>query len=255
MSYSRTVKFVALLGASIMLPSVAFANCGTTCASHSTSSHSSSHIHGAQYNTPALSSWKASPSYVAPVPQMRGSSKGSSYVGSRTYSSGSTYSGSTYGGTTANCPSGTALQNDGTCLDTSGSFTSAPTYSSSSSSYGSGSISATYSDNSATVVPFTSPASVPGLGVNESLVPTSCPVSVSNPDGGRVLGCYAVAKPALVAQPVYTPVTTYTRVVHPVIYVRYPVPTPVPYIQDVYVGGCGGFNTRYGAGYPGACGW
>lgn len=225
MSYSRTVKFIALLGASVMLPSAAFANCTTTCASHTAKSHNSSHIHGAQYNTPALSSWTASPSYVPPAPQMRGSSTGSSYVGS-SFSAGNSYMSS------ASTQSG-----------------------SSSSSYGSGSISATYSDSSATVVPFTSPASVPGLGINESLVPTSCPVSVSNPDGGRVLGCYAVAKPTPVMRPVYTPVTAYTRVVHPVIYVRYPVPTPVPYIQDVYVGGCGGFHTRYGADYPGACGW
>lgn len=246
MSYSRTLKIAALLGTSaILLPSTAMANCGNTCVSaHSSSHHSSSH---GSYDTPMLSSWTASPSYTAPATSYTQSTQGSSYTGS-SHHSGSSHAGSAYTVNTAmNCPTGTMPQSDGTCLDTSGSYGA---------SYGSGSISSSYSGGSPALIPFTSSASIPGLGANESLVPTSCPVSVSNPEGGRVIGCYAVSKPAPVVQaPVMRAVTTYTRVVRPVIYVRYPVPTPVPYIQDVYVGGCGGYNTRYGSGYPGSCGW
>ncbi len=57
--------------------------------------------------------------------------------------------------------------------------------------------------------------SVPGLGHNESLRATSCPVNVYNPNHGQVLGCYNVVKP--VAQ------THYYRIVRPVIYIHYPV--------------------------------
>ena len=105
---------------------------------------------------------------------------------------------------------------------------SAPSYtmshSQASSSYGSGSISSTYSLDS--TYSFSGPvSSAPGLGAGESLQPTSCPVSVDSPAGSRVLGCYSVVRK------VYAPVarTTYYRVVRPVVYVRYPVPVPVPY--------------------------
>lgn len=57
--------------------------------------------------------------------------------------------------------------------------------------------------------------SVPGLGQNESLRATSCPVNVYNPNHGEVLGCYNVVKP--VAQ------TQYYRIIRPVIYIHYPV--------------------------------
>lgn len=86
--------------------------------------------------------------------------------------------------------------------------------------YGTGSISQTYSDNS--FYGFSgSTASVQGLGANESLQATNCPVNVYDNGEGQVLGCYNVVKP--VAQ------TTYYRVVRPVIYVRYPVPVAVPF--------------------------
>ncbi len=83
------------------------------------------------------------------------------------------------------------------------------------------------------VVPFStrhanvSNLSIAGMGPNERLCPTQCPVSVHNPEGGKVLGCYNVCKPVA---PTVTPVhvQSYIRVVRPVIYVRYPVPTPVP---------------------------
>lgn len=70
-----------------------------------------------------------------------------------------------------------------------------------------------------------SPSSIPGLGHNESLRPTTCPTSVYNPDGRKVLGCYDVVKP--VPQITYSQ-ATYYRVVRPIVYVRYPVPVAVP---------------------------
>jgi hypothetical protein len=88
------------------------------------------------------------------------------------------------------------------------------------STYGTGSVSQTYSDDS-TYGFSGSTASVPGLGQNESLQATNCPVNVYNNGEGTVLGCYNVVKPV--------PQTTYYRVVRPVVYVRYPVPVAVPY--------------------------
>lgn len=67
-----------------------------------------------------------------------------------------------------------------------------------------------------------------GLGPNEQLQPTQCPVAVHNPEGRRVLGCYHVVKrwtPPKVRRPIDN--GTYYRVVRPIIYVRYPVPVPV----------------------------
>ena len=82
------------------------------------------------------------------------------------------------------------------------------------------------------VVPFSTSVSsvshhrIDGMGPNERLCPTKCPVDVYNPEGGKVLGCYNVCKTAPVVRPVQ--VQSYIRVVRPIIYVRYPVPTPVP---------------------------
>jgi len=87
-------------------------------------------------------------------------------------------------------------------------------------SYGSGSISQTYSDSS-TYSFSGSTASVQGLGYNESLQATNCPVNVYGSGEGTVVGCYNVVKPV--------PQTSYYRVVRPVVYVRYPVPVAVPY--------------------------
>lgn len=103
----------------------------------------------------------------------------------------------------------------------------APTLSSyeADSTYGTGSISETYSDPN-TYSFHGSTTSIPGLGQNESLQPTSCPVNVHGTGEGRVLGCYNVVKP--VAR------TAYYRVVRPVIYVRYPVPVAVPYTSPCH---------------------
>jgi hypothetical protein len=86
--------------------------------------------------------------------------------------------------------------------------------------YGSGSISQTYSSYD-TQSFYGSTQSVQGLGANESLQATNCPVNVYGAGEGRVVGCYNVVKPV--------PQTTYYRIVRPVIYVRYPVPVAVPY--------------------------
>lgn len=93
------------------------------------------------------------------------------------------------------------------------------------STYGTGSISDTYSD--ANTYSFSgSTASVPGLGQNESLQAVNCPVNVYGSGEGTVLGCYNVVKPV--------PQTTYYRVVRPVVYVRYPVPVAVPYTSPCH---------------------
>lgn len=81
------------------------------------------------------------------------------------------------------------------------------------------------------MVPFTSPAPmrgpvhIDGLGTNEFLQQTNCPVNVHGMKAGqKVLGCYSVMK--------QTPRVAYqhVQVVHPVIYVRYAVPTPVYHV-------------------------
>ena len=93
------------------------------------------------------------------------------------------------------------------------------------------------SSHQSSYMPFTSsaslsgPISMNGLGANEFLQPTSCPVNVNALESGQtVLGCYNVAK--------RTPRVTYSapqyvQVVRPIIYVRYPVPTPVQVVRPV----------------------
>lgn len=91
--------------------------------------------------------------------------------------------------------------------------------------YGTGSISETYTATD--TYGFTgSTTSVPGLGANESLQATNCPVNVYGAGEGTVLGCYNVVKPV--------PQTTYYRVVRPIVYVRYPVPVAVPYTSPCH---------------------
>ncbi len=110
-------------------------------------------------------------------------------------------------------------------------------YSSSSSlgtSYTGGSYSSSYGTSSApTLVPFSSsaattgPIRMSGLGASEYLQPTSCPVNVNGLQSGQsVLGCYSVMKQSQSSSIHYGAPQT-VRVVRPIIYVRYPVPTPV----------------------------
>lgn len=71
-----------------------------------------------------------------------------------------------------------------------------------------------------------------GLGQNERLHGTQCPVRVQSPQAHRVLGCYKVVKqwtPPKIHRP--APQQVFYRVVRPIIYVRYPVPVCV-------TGGC-----------------
>jgi hypothetical protein len=114
---------------------------------------------------------------------------------------------------------------------------------------------------------------IPGMGANEHLCPTQCPVSVLNPEGGKVMGCYEVCSPVPAPAPVRVavpqrrvrvvhpiipvpyPVPVRVQVVHPVIYVRYPVPTPAPvFVQPrpaAYpVCGINQTYTRYGENWP-----
>ena len=91
--------------------------------------------------------------------------------------------------------------------------------------YGTGSISETYTAND-TYNFSGSTTSVAGLGHNERLQATNCPVNVHGAGEGKVIGCYNVVKPV--------PQTTYYRVVRPVIYVRYPVPVAVPYTSPCH---------------------
>jgi len=119
-------------------------------------------------------------------------------------------------------------------------------YSNTSYASGSQSGSSSYSSNTQ-IIPF---SGVPqGLGANESLVPTNCPVNVYNPNGGDVVGCYSVVKtrPPVAVQ-------NYVRVVRPVIYVRYPVPVQVPScgMNSGYGYSQGGNVSRYGNGYGSA---
>jgi len=91
--------------------------------------------------------------------------------------------------------------------------------------YGTGSISETYSGGN-TVRFSGAPTSAPGLAANESLQATSCPVNVHGVNEGSVVGCYNVVRPV--------PQTTYYRVVRPVVYVRYPVPVAVPFTSPCH---------------------
>lgn len=200
-------------------------------------------------------------------------------------------------GSTSFCPLGSTRSSDGFCI-TSGSSSSVGV--SSSSSFASGGFTSPPSMRSVgtrTIVPFRTSVNnisnyrIDGMGSNEFLSKTSCPTSVYNPGGHKVLGCYSVVKPAPVYRPapVIVPQIHYQkiRVVRPIIYVRYPVPTPVPvywqtfsqfsqssqfYSSQFYSGqfysgqfnsgkfnsgGCGTAYSRYGNNWPrmgGGCG-
>jgi len=127
----------------------------------------------------------------------------------------------------------------------------------STSSYPSGSISNEYAGGDVEIFGFS--GELPGLGANESLQATNCPVNVYNPEGAKVLGCYNVVKPTVKYVPQTYTYATFYQVVRPVIYVRYPVPVGVPVysaccnVRTVYRCKPGG-SSRYGtANYGG--GW
>lgn len=182
-------------------------------------------------------------STLAPLGSWSGtSSMGSSYT-MPSYTSSSYSTDSNYGSSMTYGSSYTGNSYSGVMSDAEANST-----------YGTGSISSAYAGGDVELYGFSgSTTSVAGLGYGESLQSTNCPVNVYNPSGARVLGCYNVVK--------QVPQTNYVRVVRPVVYVRYPVPTPVavPYYVNNF-GGCG-VNTnfsRYGsfglAGYGRRCG-
>ena len=152
----------------------------------------------------------------------------------------SSWSGSSY--------STSPMTNTAYSYGTSNSYTGTVSSSYADATYGTGSISNAYTGSDVELFGFSgSTSSVAGLGLNESLQATSCPVSVHNPDGGKVLGCYNVVKPV--------PQTTYYRVVRPVVYVRYPVPVAVPYYSGcTVVTHTSRYGDRSGAGNQGGFG-
>lgn len=206
---SRIITTVAAIAATSLMSGAAFAG-GCNSGTYCNSSHSSSLPSLGSWSSSSVSSYESAPTYSS------SSYRPSSYSSSYSY-------GSSHGSTM------------------SSSYADA--------TYGTGSISPTYEGGEVEIYGFSgSTTSVPGLGINESLQATSCPVSVHNPSGGRVLGCYNVVKPV--------PQTTYYRVVRPIIYVRYPVPVAVPYWSGCTVVTHG---SRYGGywghgGYGRRCG-
>ena len=208
---------------------------GTCLMNETTSLYSGGSSHSSSSYAPSTSYSSHSSSYA---PSTSYSSYSSSYTPSVSYSSG--YSSSS---SSSSCPSGSSRGADGLCM-----------------SHSSGS---SYSTDSHTIVPFSTSVSsisnyrLDGMGANEHLSPTTCPVSVHNPSGGKVLGCYSVVKPAPVVvrpAPVIVRVPTYrqVRVVRPIVYVRYPVPVAVPYLRPT----CNAVTSwsRYGGNWPRA-GW
>lgn len=198
---SRIITTIAALAATTLMSSAAFAGCnsGPYCTStgHTSTLPSLSTWSGSNH---ASSSYQAAPSYSA-----------SSYTASPSYSYSSS---SSY--------SSDPVQNTAYSYGTSNSYTGSVSSSYADATYGTGSISNAYAGGNVDMYGFSgSTSSVAGLGSGESLQATSCPVSVYNPGGGKVLGCYNVVKPV--------PQTTYYRVVRPIVYVRYPVPVAVPY--------------------------
>jgi len=214
---SRIITTIAAIAATALMSSTAFAGCnsGPYCTSGSSTLPSLSSWSGSSYETApsySTSSYTTSPSY--------------SYSSSSSYSADPMYN-TAYSYGTSNTYAGTV----------------SPSYADA--TYGTGSISNAYEGSDVELFGFSgSTSSVAGLGAGESLQATSCPVSVYNPSGGKVLGCYNVVKPV--------PQTTYYRVVRPVVYVRYPVPVAVPYMSGCsVVTHASRYGDRWGAGHRG----
>ena len=220
---SRLITTVAAIAATTLMSSAAFAGCnsGTYCTSSSQSS------------LPALSSWSGS-NYSTSSYEAAPSYSTSSYTTSPSYSYSSSSSYST-----------DPMYNTAYSYGTSNSYAGTVSSSYADATYGTGSISNAYTGSGVELFGFSgSTSSVAGLGAGESLQATSCPVSVHNPGGGKVLGCYNVVKPV--------PQTTYYRVVRPVVYVRYPVPVAVPYYSGCsVVTHASRYGDRWGSGHRG----
>lgn len=212
------------------LSSLAFVGTAQASCQSGTSCHSIKTQHPA-YNPPALSTWSHHNGHQAAQNHHSTARHTTSY----TSTAPARYVTSQRSVSRAACPAGSSRQADGICLSTSSSFSSR-------------SISSTSSNYS--VSPLTRSV-VTGLGVNESLQATNCPVAVHNPSGAKVLGCYNVVKPKPVVRTVVRSVPTVYQVVRPVIYVRTPVPVCNTCCSPKIV------NSRYGAtSQPvSKCGW
>jgi len=114
---------------------------------------------------------------------------------------GSTYCGQTHSASTWSAPTS--------------SFSTTMSSTQADATYGTGSISQTYSGGFSDAN-----VSLAGLGANEGLRARNCATNVHGTGEGQVVGCYDVVQ--------QVPQTTYYRVVRPVVNVRYPVPVPVP---------------------------
>lgn len=197
---SRIITTIAAIAATTLMSSAAFAGCNSGPYCNST---------GHTSTLPSLSSWSGS------------SHSASSYEASPSYSTSSYSTSPSYSYSSSSTYSTEPMQTSSYSYGSSNNYTGTVSSSYADATYGTGSISNAYTGSDVEIYGFSgSTSGVTGLGANESLQATSCPVSVYNPGGGKVLGCYNVVKPV--------PQTTYYRVVRPIVYVRYPVPVAVP---------------------------
>ncbi|MGB0907857.1 MAG: hypothetical protein ACPGVT_10215 [Maricaulaceae bacterium] len=187
MTYTRSVKTIGHLCAALTI-------CGTATANCKHANHAGFHH---EHTIPPLSSWNQGYNidHTPSLPQTTFADGVQSHR------------------LPTNCPTGTTAQINGTCLDTTNSYTA--------NSYIQGVSGQSYTAGERKIIPFsvkkTNQAgyTLPNLKPGESLQPTRCPVNVFNPEGGEVLGCYNVVKT------VQKPLPNYHYVMQPVVYVRY----------------------------------
>ena len=225
---SRITLSSAAIGIAALMSSTASAGCGNSLYCDSNVSQYESAPSIAYGSSSAYSSRVTLPETHGTIGNYGSSSYSSRVTLPETHGMSSSYSTSSYGGVASDSYADSV--------------------------YGSGSISGPYVDSSSVGSTYRSATisnlSLPGLGVNERLVPTSCGVNVHGAEGAKVLGCYNVAQPVQVYTLPPVPVQTYVRVVRPIIYVRYPVPVPVA------VPTCGStWSARYTDHGSRRCGW
>lgn len=186
------------------------ARCGTTTRTHRPSVMSYS---GASAHTGASSS--------------SGTSSASSYAGASAHAGASSYArASAYAGGTTSQASAYASASASSSASSGAHATATARATSYASTNHAPVVTSTYQGHQYRYEGFSGTYS--GLGHNERLHPTTCPVAVHNPQRHQVAGCYKVVKqwtPPKVHRPV--PQQVFYRVVRPIIYVRYPVPVCV----------------------------
>ncbi|WP_189499329.1 hypothetical protein [Algimonas arctica] len=159
---------------------------------------------------PSATSYSGASAYAGAT-SSGGTSSASSYASASAYANGTTSQASAYASASASASSGTSASAHATSY---ASTSQAPV------------VTSTYQGHQYRYEGFS--GNYGGLGHNERLHPTSCPVAVHNPQAHQVTGCYKVVKqwtPPHVQRP--APHRVYYRVVRPIIYVRYPVPVCV----------------------------